>query len=372
MTAHVKRHGVDMRGKNGARVSGREELARSLCMHVCEFLHATPRLNDALPLPGFQALHFASCYGRVEIASFLLHTLGADVNAQTARGNTPLHIACFENFVPIIQLLLHHGADCTILNWQQKSPVDMAPRAITLQAVTRAVCARSGGLLADSSGKLWRHYYHLFGLQVGADEEQLGPAFKQTIRRIFMKRDASDEERHVDLQEACEAYLVLRSSRNRKTFEQGPSPNPIHIEFINQQYLDSFIKQQMCEAIKTLTLHSVASFRALQPEALGGASPHAVDASALRPQTGCMANSVPGSPLPELSALTASPSDNNGSLLMSPTCGKSRILDKAEGPENLTTPITISSPVCGELLRQCWGTQTAYFTATNIACGLAL
>ena len=30
VTAHVRRHGVDMRGKNGARVSGREELE-----HVC-------------------------------------------------------------------------------------------------------------------------------------------------------------------------------------------------------------------------------------------------------------------------------------------------------------------------------------------------
>jgi len=319
----------------------------------------------ALRPPGFQALHFAACYCKPEIASFLLHPLGADVNAQTARGNTPLHIACFENFVLIIQLLIQHGADPSILNWQQKSPVDMAPRAFSLQAVTRAVCARSGGLLVDPTGKLWRHYYHYFGLRLGADEEELGPAFKQALRRIFLKRDVSDEERHVDLQEACEAYLVLRSSRNRKTFAQGPSPDPIHIEFIDKEYLDVFIKQQMCEAIKTLS-----------PQ---GAYPLTDDASALRTQGAGVVNGGPESPLPDVSALTAGPSP---SQFMSPSSFLAA--SKAGGETKNTEEIVIessplvkfsspvhrlsdkpgtlvldsitsrsASPLCGELLRQC-------------------
>jgi len=112
--AHVKKHGVEMRGKNG-----------------------------------FQALHFASCYGAYDIGAHLLLLLGADVNAQTARGNTPLHIACFENLVPMVTLLVRHGADNSVLNWQKKTPVDMAQRAFTLQALTRALCDLSGGLLTD-------------------------------------------------------------------------------------------------------------------------------------------------------------------------------------------------------------------------------
>ena len=110
--------------------------------------------------------------------------------------------------MPIIPLL-PHGADPTILNWQQKGPVDMAPLAFTLQAVTRAVCARSGGLLADPTGKLLRHF--------------LG-AVREAIKSM-------------------------------------------HVEFIDKEYLDDFIKQQMCEAIKKLS-----------PQ---GAYPLAVDASAV-------------------------------------------------------------------------------------------
>lgn len=176
VVAHVQHHGIEMRGKNG-----------------------------------FQALHFASCYGKCDIAAYLLHPLGADVNAQTARGNTPLHIACFENFLPMIELLVRHGADFTVLNWQQKNAVDMAQRTYTLQTLMRALSARGGGVLMDPSEKLWLHYYKFFGLTVGAGEAQLGPSFKKTLKNIFTKRDMSDEQRHVDLQEACEAYLVLRS-----------------------------------------------------------------------------------------------------------------------------------------------------------------
>ena len=83
--AHVRRHGVGLQGKNG-----------------------------------FQALHFAACYGRTEIAEYLLGIL-APVNAQTTRGNTPLHIACFEGGVPMIELLVDHGADTSVLNWQVRS-----------------------------------------------------------------------------------------------------------------------------------------------------------------------------------------------------------------------------------------------------------
>ena len=83
--AHVRQHGVGLQGKNG-----------------------------------FQALHFAACYGRTEIAEYLLGIL-APVNAQTTRGNTPLHIACFESGVPMIELLVDHGADTSVLNWQVRS-----------------------------------------------------------------------------------------------------------------------------------------------------------------------------------------------------------------------------------------------------------
>ena len=227
VVSHVQSFGVNMRGKNG-----------------------------------FQALHFAACYGRSEIAAYLLHPLGADVNSQTARGNTPLHIACFETMIPMIELLVHHGADPGVINWQKKNPVDMAQRPRTLQVLTRTLQARSGGFLTNPSKKLFLHYYQFFGLNVGATQNEICSAFKEVLRSIFLKRGVSDETRHVDLQEACEAFLVLRSSHNRSIFEHCPSPKWMKIEFLDQHYLDTFIKKQMNDAMKTLSPRSNSSFTA--------------------------------------------------------------------------------------------------------------
>ena len=67
--------------------------------------------------------------------------------------------------------------------------MDLVLRAYTIQHLTRALCQRSGGLLNDPSGKLFVHYYQVFGLTVGAGQEQLFPAFKRMLKSIFLKRD---------------------------------------------------------------------------------------------------------------------------------------------------------------------------------------
>lgn len=59
--------------------------------------------NDWTPL------HYASCYGHVEIAEFLLEN-GADLNARTSpKGNTPLH--CATAYPEVVEVLLRAGAD---------------------------------------------------------------------------------------------------------------------------------------------------------------------------------------------------------------------------------------------------------------------
>lgn len=114
--------------------------------------------------------------------------------------------------------------DCAlnpIIPLQEKTPVDMALRARTLQKLVRALCRRSDGLLIDPSGRLWLHYYQIFGLCCGARETELAPAFKRILCNIFLRgKDLSFHERVVDVAEACEAYLVLRSRHNRAMFEQ--------------------------------------------------------------------------------------------------------------------------------------------------------
>jgi hypothetical protein len=268
--SHVQRYGVEMRGKNG-----------------------------------FQVLHFAACYGKLGITKKLLQDMGADVNARTDRGNTALHIACFENIVPMIELLVREGADTGVLNGQNKDCADLAPRAYTLQHLTRALCKRNGGTIRDPSGKLYMHYYRVFGLSIGTQEEHLFPAFKQLLKHIFVKRDATDEQLHIDLHEACEAYLVLRSSHNRELFEQGPTAGPMSIEFIDHEYLLNYIKEQMKNALGESLLQRSSS-PALNP--CDNAQHRNIDLhdSASTVGAGMNAGShPPESPLPDVSIMSA-------------------------------------------------------------------
>ena len=50
---------------------------------------------------------------------------GADVNFINSTSNTPLHVACFYQCKDIILYLLQKGADYTIKNIKDKTPLDL-------------------------------------------------------------------------------------------------------------------------------------------------------------------------------------------------------------------------------------------------------
>ncbi len=50
----------------------------------------------------------------------------ADINAQNAQGNTPLHLALQYGHVDIVQTLLNAHADYTVRNTRNQTPLDVA------------------------------------------------------------------------------------------------------------------------------------------------------------------------------------------------------------------------------------------------------
>jgi ankyrin repeat protein len=56
----------------------------------------------------------------------LLIERGADVNAKTNGGWTPLHSAAFYGHVEVVRLLLEHGADPNIKNIWGQTAIDLA------------------------------------------------------------------------------------------------------------------------------------------------------------------------------------------------------------------------------------------------------
>jgi len=70
-------------------------------------------LTDPDEGKGGTALHFASKYGRIEIALYLLDQ-GADINARDIYHGTPLFYACENGFVEMVEMLVSRGADPTL------------------------------------------------------------------------------------------------------------------------------------------------------------------------------------------------------------------------------------------------------------------
>ncbi|CAF4394793.1 unnamed protein product, partial [Rotaria magnacalcarata] len=57
---------------------------------------------------------------------FILLRRGANVNEQSTSGDTPLHLACQYGHNEIVQLLLFHQADPTIVNRRILTSLDLA------------------------------------------------------------------------------------------------------------------------------------------------------------------------------------------------------------------------------------------------------
>jgi ankyrin repeat protein len=67
-------------------------------------------------------LHFAARRGRVEIMTMLLD-VGADINAvdKSNRSRTACHVAIFENQFDALELLVEHGADLGVVDFDGDS-----------------------------------------------------------------------------------------------------------------------------------------------------------------------------------------------------------------------------------------------------------
>ena len=105
-----------------------------LCMAVYDdnlqkfkqLLDAQPdALNQGFGTLHSTLLHLAARYGTPDIARELLQR-GADINARTTQGHTPLFDAIDRSHIMMVTLLLEHGADTGIPDDTGQTPLQMA------------------------------------------------------------------------------------------------------------------------------------------------------------------------------------------------------------------------------------------------------
>ena len=92
---------------------------------ICELLLKEKSQLGVTDFHGCEEIHQACKLGYVQHVEHLVF-YGADVNAKTASGNTPLHICALENQESCARVLLFRGADRTTPNYAQQTAYDVA------------------------------------------------------------------------------------------------------------------------------------------------------------------------------------------------------------------------------------------------------
>jgi len=92
---------------------------------ICELLLKEHSQLGVTDFHGSEEIHQACKAGYVQHVEHLVF-YGANVNARTASGNTPLHICALENQESCARVLLFRGADRVITNYAQQTPYDVA------------------------------------------------------------------------------------------------------------------------------------------------------------------------------------------------------------------------------------------------------
>jgi ankyrin repeat protein len=130
---------------------GLHSIVKFLVIGHLKDVHSRSLIDNATPL------HFASRYGHIKVARFLLER-GAFVTAKNKDGETPLHVALRGGQVQVACMLLEHSADPTAQNEDGDTPLHVASRDGQVQ-VARMLFGHGADLTAQN--KDWETPLHV-------------------------------------------------------------------------------------------------------------------------------------------------------------------------------------------------------------------
>jgi RNA polymerase sigma factor (sigma-70 family) len=125
------------------------------------------RRNRIPAIGSFTALHRAVADGNQPLASLLL-AHGADPNAGTKIGETPLHIAAIHDQAALLGLLLAHGADPNQPTERGLTPLHWAVIRARREAMQALLQAGANADLRDAEGRSVSDWAAIKGVAIGA------------------------------------------------------------------------------------------------------------------------------------------------------------------------------------------------------------
>ena len=104
---------------------------------------------------GWNALHYASYHGYIEIANYLINSLKADINCMNKEGFTPLHLAVFKDQEEMVKLLLNtNGINVNCFHNQFGTPLHLACKKRHFKIVSLLVASKADLKIKDKNGKV--------------------------------------------------------------------------------------------------------------------------------------------------------------------------------------------------------------------------
>ena len=136
-----RRPRLDFRNRSG-------ETAISIAAYLgkLEYVRRLAEAGARIDFPGWPPLAYAAFNNHPQVVEYLIEK-GANINARTETGATPLFLAARYGHTDIVKLLLKHHADPSIADQRQETAIDAAQKAENNGAtieLLRAAGARSG------------------------------------------------------------------------------------------------------------------------------------------------------------------------------------------------------------------------------------
>jgi ankyrin repeat protein len=140
----------DMTPLDAATQAGYTAIVQILIEHGASVTRATHSPDG--PEDGYTPLHYAAEGGHVDLCNILLDH-GANVNARSAIGNEPIHLAAtWRGNDSVITLLLAHGASANALNNYHQTPMILATWEDRIITVVQLMHHGGDPNIGDSAG----------------------------------------------------------------------------------------------------------------------------------------------------------------------------------------------------------------------------